>query len=76
MRITTDVTVPTPMPPGRGPPQPGRRDPPPLDRRDGNERRGDGGEEYGDHNDVDARDRCRHSSLGGRIGRATMATAS
>ncbi len=39
----------------------------PLDRRDGVG-------EYGARDNVDARDRCRRGSLGGRIGRAIRAT--
>ncbi len=55
----TDVTVPTPAPPGRLPPLPGGRDPPPLDRCDDGGRRGNGGGEYGDRDNVDACDRHR-----------------
>ena len=59
-----DVTVPTPD-----------SDPPPLDLRDDGGCRSKGGGEYGDHDNVDARNRCHRGSLGGRIGRAKMATA-
>jgi hypothetical protein len=61
-----DVTVPTP-------------DvdlPPPLDSRSDGRRCGDSGGEYGNCNDVDAHNQCCHGSLGGKIGRATTATAS
>ena len=50
-------------------------DPPLLDRRDNGGCRSNGGGEYGDHDNVDARNRCHRGSLGGRIGRAKMATA-
>ena len=46
------------------------------DHRDNGRRRDDGCGEYGDRDDVDAGDRCHNRSLGGRIGRVTMATLS
>ena len=62
-RSTTDVTVPTPHASSAW-------------QMGSSSARSFGGGEYGNRNNVDARDQCCRVSLGGRIGRATMATAS